>query len=99
MASSFVGYTPSMMNVWAIWNPDDKGNPQVVPAFSGYGVSSTGYPAHLFQEFMAQALQGTEAEQFPTAKDNGKIGLGQGTEQRPVQQHQQAVHRRRAEAG
>ena len=54
MASSFVGYTPSMMNVWAIWNPDDKGNPQVVPAFSGYGVSSTGYPAHLFQEFMAQ---------------------------------------------
>ena len=79
MASSFVGYTPSMMNVWAIWNPDDKGNPQVVPAFSGYGVSSTGYPAHLFQEFMAQALQGTEAEQFPTAKDNGKIGGSDGT--------------------
>ena len=79
MASSFVGYTPSMMNVWAIWNPDDKGNPQVVPAFSGYGVSSTGYPAHLFQEFMAQALQGTEVEQFPTAKDNGKIGGSDGT--------------------
>ena len=79
MASSFVGYTPSMMNVWAIWNPDDKGNPQAVPAFSGYGISSTGYPAHLFQEFMAQALQGTEVEQFPTAKDNGKIGGPDGT--------------------
>ena len=74
LASSFVGYTPSMMNVWAIWNPDGNGNPQVVPAFSGYGISSTGYPAHLFQEFMAQALQGTAVEQFPTAKDNGKIG-------------------------
>ena len=68
-----------MMNVWAIWNPDDKGNPQAVPAFSGYGISSTGYPAHLFQEFMAQALQGTEVEQFPTAKDNGKIGGPDGT--------------------
>lgn len=54
-----------MMNVWAIWNPDDKGNPQVVPAFSGYGVSSTGYPAHLFQEFMAQALQGTRGGAIP----------------------------------
>ncbi|WP_223852126.1 transglycosylase domain-containing protein [Bifidobacterium myosotis] len=78
-AASFVGYTPSMLNVWAIWNPDDNGNPQVVPAFSGYGVSSTGYPAHLFQEYMSQALQGTEVEQFPTAKDSGKIGGSDGT--------------------
>jgi len=67
------------MNVWAIWNPDGNGNPQVVPAFSGYGISSTGYPAHLFQEFMAQALQGMAVEQFPTAKDNGKIGGPDGT--------------------
>ncbi|PJM79069.1 penicillin-binding protein [Bifidobacterium scaligerum] len=79
MASSFVGYTPSLMNVWAIWNPDANGNPQVVPAFSGYGVSSTGYPAHLFQEYMTQALAGTDVEQFPTAKDNGKIGGSDGT--------------------
>jgi membrane peptidoglycan carboxypeptidase len=78
-AASFVGYTPSLMNVWAIWNPDGNGNPQVVPAFSGYGISSTGYPAHLFNEFMAQALQGAAVEQFPTAKDNGKIGGSDGT--------------------
>ena len=73
-AASFVGYTPSLMNVWAIWNPDENGNPQVVPAFSGYGVSSTGYPAHLFTEYMSQVLAGTAVEQFPTATDKGKIG-------------------------
>ena len=78
-AASFVGYTPSLMNVWAIWNPDENGNPQVVPAFSGYGVSSTGYPAHLFTEFMSKALEGTEVEQFPTATDKGKIGGSDGT--------------------
>ena len=60
--------------------PGRYGQPQAVPAFSGYGMaSSTGYPAHLFQEFMAQAWQGTEVEQFPTAKDNGKIGGSDGT--------------------
>lgn len=79
LAASFVGYTPSLLNVWAIWNPDGDGNPQVVPAFSGYGVSSTGYPSHLFEQFMSQALQGTAVEQFNTAKDNGKIGGSDGT--------------------
>ncbi|WP_170114995.1 transglycosylase domain-containing protein [Bifidobacterium callitrichidarum] len=78
-ASSFVGYTPSLLNVWAIWNPDKDGNPQVVPAFSGYGISSTGYPAHLFQEYMSKVLQGTQVEEFPTAKDTGKIGGTDGT--------------------
>nr|WP_238548514.1 transglycosylase domain-containing protein [Bifidobacterium biavatii] len=78
-AASFVGYVPQLLNVWAIWNPDDNGSPQVVPEFSGYGVSSTGYPAHLFTEFMQQALAGTDVEQFPTATDNGKIGGPDGT--------------------
>ena len=78
-AASFVGYTPSLMNVWAIWNPDDQGNPQAVPSFSGYGVSSTGYPAHLFTEFMSQALQGTAVEEFTDANDTGKIGGSDGT--------------------
>ena len=73
-AASFVGYTPQLMSVWAIWNPGENGENQVVPQFAGYGVSSTGYPAHLFTEFMEQAMQGQEVEQFPTAVDNGKIG-------------------------
>lgn len=79
LAASFVGYTPSLLNVWAIWNPDADGNPQVVPAFGGYGVTSTGYPAHLFEEYMTQALQGTAVEQFTTPKDSGKIGGPDGT--------------------
>lgn len=78
-AASFVGYVPQLLNVWAIWNPDANGSPQVVPQFAGYGVSSTGYPAHLFTEFMSRALDGMAVEQFPTATDNGKIGGPDGT--------------------
>lgn len=78
-AASFVGYTPQMINVWAIWNPGEDGSAQVVPQFAGYGVTSTGYPAHLFTEFMKQALQGQEVIDFPTATDNGKLGGPDGT--------------------
>lgn len=73
-AASFVGYTPQLMSVWAIWNPGENGENQVVPEFAGYGVSSTGYPAHLFTEFMSRAMEGQPVEQFPTATDDGKIG-------------------------
>ncbi|WP_289097332.1 transglycosylase domain-containing protein [uncultured Bifidobacterium sp.] len=73
-AASFVGYTPQLMNVWAIWNPGENGENLVVPSFAGYGVSSTGYPAHLFSEFMSTAVADMPVEQFPTAVDNGKIG-------------------------
>ena len=78
-AASFVGYVPQMITTWAIWNPDDNGSPQVVPAFSGYGVSSTGYPAHLFTEYMKTALQGEDVIEFPTATDDGKLGGPDGT--------------------
>lgn len=78
-AASFVGYVPQLLNVWAIWNPGDDGSSQVVPEFAGYGISSTGYPAHLFTEFMSQALSGQEVIDFPTATDNGKIGGSDGT--------------------
>ena len=78
-AASFVGYVPQLINVWAIWNPDENGSPQVVPEFAGYGVSSTGYPSHLFTEFMTQALAGTEVIDFPTATDKGTIGGPDGT--------------------
>ena len=73
-AASFVGYTPQLMNVWAIWNPGPNGENQVVPQFAGYGVSSTGYPSHLFSEFMSTAVADMPVEQFPDAIDNGVIG-------------------------
>ena len=73
-AASFVGYTPQLMNVWAIWNPGENGENLVVPSFAGYGVSSTGYPAHLFAEFMSTAVADMPVEQFPAAVDDGVIG-------------------------
>ena len=73
-AASFVGYTPQLLNVWAIWNPAEDGSAQEVPPFAGYGVSSTGYPSHLFEEFMSLALQNQEVLTFTEPTDNGKIG-------------------------
>lgn len=99
-AASFVGYTPNLLNVWAIWNPDEEGNPQVVPEFAGYGVSSTGYPSHLFSEYMSQALVGMEVEQFTTATDDGKIGGSDGTwglGTSLAQQQQEAEEKKKAE--
>ena len=78
-AASFVGYTPQLLNVWAIWNPAEDGSAQEVPEFAGYGVSSTGYPSHLFEEFMSQAMQGQQVETFTEPTDDGKVGGPDGT--------------------
>lgn len=77
-ACSFVGFTPSVVTVFAIWNPDAQGNPLPVPTFRGYP-GGIGYSAHLFTRYMRAALAGTAAEKFPEAKDNGKIGGVDGT--------------------
>lgn len=77
-ACSFVGFTPSVLTVFAIWNPDAQGNPLPVPTFRGYP-GGIGYSAHLFTRYMREALAGTAAEKFPEAKDNGKIGGVDGT--------------------
>ena len=65
--------------MWAIWNPAEDGSAQEVPPFAGYGVSSTGYPSHLFEEFMSLALQNQEVLTFTEPTDNGKIGGPDGT--------------------
>ena len=77
-ACSFVGFTPSVLTVFAIWHPDAQGNPLPVPTFRGYP-GGIGYSAHLFTRYMRAALAGTAAEKFPEAKDNGKIGGEDGT--------------------
>ncbi|MFU0549139.1 transglycosylase domain-containing protein [Gardnerella piotii] len=77
-ACSFVGFTPSVLTVFAIWNPSAQGNPLPVPTFRGYP-GGIGYSAHLFTRYMRAALAGTVAEKFPEAKDNGKIGGVDGT--------------------
>ncbi len=72
-ACSFVGFTPSVVTVFAIWYPNAQGNPQPVPTFRGYP-GGVGYSAHLFTKYMRHALTGMPTEKFPEAKDNGKIG-------------------------
>lgn len=77
-AACFVGFTPSLLSYFAIWYPGEDGSAQAVPTFAGYA-NGGGYPAHLFTQFMKQALSGTKAEQFPKVTDDGKIGGKDGT--------------------
>lgn len=77
-AASFVGFTPSVVSVFAMWYPDANGNPQKIPAFGRWSGGSD-YPVHLFTQYMKQALSGTANETFPTATDDGKIGGPDGT--------------------
>lgn len=77
-AESFVGFTPSTLSVFAIWNPDENGNPQVVPTINGVA-DGVGWPAHLYTLYMAQAIQGTAAEKFSAVIDTGKVGGNDGT--------------------
>lgn len=77
-AGSFVGFTPSVVTVFAMWYPNAQGNPQVVPSFRGYSGGSD-YPVNLFTKYMRQALANTPIEKFPEAKDTGKVGGTDGT--------------------
>ena len=77
-AGSFAGFTPDMVTVFAMWNPDSSGNPQIVPAFGRYTAASE-YPIHLFTEYMKQALENTPDKAFPTVTDSGTIGGRDGT--------------------
>ncbi|WEV69687.1 transglycosylase domain-containing protein [Bifidobacterium sp. ESL0775] len=78
-AGSFVGFTPSVVTVFAMWNPAADGKPQEIqPLREGYGVGGK-YPAHLFTEYMKQALADQADEPFPVAHDEGKIGGPDGS--------------------
>ena len=77
-AASAVGFTPSVVSVFAMWYPDANGNPQEVPAFGGWSGGSD-YPVHLFTQYMTQALAGTDNETFSNAVDHGKVGGSDGS--------------------
>lgn len=77
-AGSFAGFSPSMVTVFAMWNPDQNGKPQEMPNISYYGNGSD-YPVHLFTEYMRQALANSPNEAFPVVKDEGKIGGPDGS--------------------
>lgn len=78
-AGSFVGFTPSVVTVFAMWNPGSDGSPQEIPPLRGGYGSGAQYPAHLFAEYMKQALADQPNETFPVTHDDGKIGGPDGT--------------------
>ena len=99
-AASAVGFTPSVVSVFAMWYPDANGNPQEVPAFSGWSGGSD-YPVHLFTQYMTQALAGTDNETFPNAVDHGKVGGSDGSwglGSQTLQQMQEAQRKAEEEA-
>lgn len=99
-AASAVGFTPSVVSVFAMWYPDANGNPQEVPAFGGWSGGSD-YPVHLFTQYMTQALAGTDNETFPNAVDHGKVGGSDGSwglGSQTLQQMQEAQRKAKEEA-
>lgn len=99
-AGSAVGFTPSVVSVFAMWYPDANGNPQEVPAFGGWSGGSD-YPVHLFTQYMTQALAGTDNETFPNAVDHGKVGGSDGSwglGSQTLQQMQEAQKKAEEEA-
>ena len=99
-AASAVGFTPSVVSVFAMWYPDANGNPQEVPAFGGWSGGSD-YPVHLFTQYMTQALAGTDNETFPNAGDHGKVGGADGAwglGSQTLQQMQEAQRKAEEEA-
>ena len=99
-AASAVGFTPSVVSVFAMGYPDANGNPQEVPAFGGWSGGSD-YPVHLFTQYMTQALAGTDNETFPNAVDHGKVGGSDGSwglGSQTLQQMQEAQKKAEEEA-
>lgn len=99
-AASAVGFTPSVVSVFAMWYPDANGNPQEVPAFGGWSGGSD-YPVHLFTQYMTQALAGTDNETFSNAVDHGKVGGSDGSwglGSQTLQQMQEAQRKAKEEA-
>lgn len=77
-AVSFIGFTPSTLTMFAMWNPGPNGEALEMPTINGY-YKAMGYPAVLFTRYMTTALNGVADEKFPTATDNGKVGGTDGT--------------------
>ena len=77
-AVSFIGFTPSTLTMFAIWNPGANGEALELPTINGY-YKGMGYPAVLFTNYMSRALENVADEKFPDVTDSGKIGGPDGT--------------------
>lgn len=77
-ASSFIGYTPSLVTTFAIWYPGADGSAQPLPSWNGHDYAA-GLSTRLFADYMKQALAGTPDEQFTAPADPGTQGGADGT--------------------
>ena len=64
-AVSLIGFTPSTLTMFAIWNPGANGEALELPTINGY-YKGMGYPAVLFTNYMSRALDNVATRSSPT---------------------------------
>ena len=74
-AISFIGFTPSLLTTFAVWNQGQDGSALKVPDV----YQNEFYPVQLFTQYMKSALGNSPVERFPAAEDHGKIGGPDGS--------------------
>ena len=73
-AISFIGFTPSLLTTFAVWNQGQDGGALKVPD----RYHDDFYAVQLFTQYMKSALGNSPVERFPDAEDHGKIGGPEG---------------------
>ena len=73
-AISFIGFTPSLLTTFAIWNQGQDGSALKVPD----RYQNDFYTVQLFTQYMKSALGNSPIERFPDAEDHGKVGGPEG---------------------
>ena len=74
-AISFIGFTPSVLTTFAVWNQGQDGSALKVPEV----YQNEFLPVPLFTQYMKSALGDSPVERFPAAEDHGKIGGPDGS--------------------
>jgi membrane peptidoglycan carboxypeptidase len=75
----FVGYTPQLSTAISMFRMDDNASNKNRKFLEMYGtggqekIHGASFPAEIWHDYMAQALQGTPAEPFPTPVPIGKV--------------------------
>ncbi|MFF3462050.1 transglycosylase domain-containing protein [Streptomyces sp. NPDC001984] len=75
----FVGYTPQLSTAISMFRMDDNANNKHRKFLEMYGtggqekIHGASFPAEIWHDYMAEALQGTQPESFPTPEPIGKV--------------------------
>ncbi|MFF3875794.1 transglycosylase domain-containing protein [Streptomyces sp. NPDC001978] len=75
----FVGYTPQLSTAISMFRMDDNASNKNRKFLEMYGtggqekIHGASFPAQIWHDYMAEALQGTQPESFPTPEPIGKV--------------------------